>query len=269
MNVRRALTFFFQDPQWARVLGIALLLNVPIVLLTALGFQIFSPTLPSELQVIVRSPLWSLLLLSIVNVPLYGYELRITRQVIQGHDLPLPAWSDLSGILRDGVLLWVVVTSWSLLSFLVEYVTGSQDPNSSSSVLVLISSLIGAVVTLFIQPAAQGRLAATGSLRAGLEPASVFGALAGHLGKYFRLALVTVILAGIGFAIGIALVLIAAYAAGHIRGTSAWRSIVELGILLPLLMVGPYFRFVSAHLIGQIASARTTGSVPGGDIARS
>lgn len=237
-----------------RALGIALLLNVPSVVLAGLGLQVFRSAVPPGLQAIIRSPLWPLLVVGTANIPLLGYELRITRQVFQGDDLPLPAWSDISGILRDGALLWVVITSWSVVSRSIEYISGSRYSGDNLSVLAVLGILAEATVYILIQPAAQGRLAATMSLRAGMEPASILSALAGHLWQYVRLALVLLVLFGISIVIGIALVLLVSSVAGQPLGQATWRSTIELSISLAWLVTGPYVRFVLAHLIGQIAS---------------
>ncbi len=257
MHVQRALTFLFQDRHWVRTLGIAMLLNVLPVVLMTLHFPSTSSAAPREWQAVVSSPLWSLLVVGAAGIPLSGFELRITRQVIGGTDLPLPAWSDVRGILRDGLMLWAVLAPWTLLSTIVDQITRRLDQTAAVGLAAQLASLLIVVLTSLAILAAQGRLAASASLAAGLDLIAILRTLLGNLGAYLRLALVLVVLGGIAVAVGVGAVLLVERALIPARGLSALLASVEHGIAVTALLFGAYGRMVVAHLIGQVY-ARTT-----------
>jgi hypothetical protein len=258
MDIRRALIYLFQDPHGVGTLGLAMVLNIlPVTLgnlssLSRLGLFV----LPPPLAALVNSPFWYIAT-GLLAVPLSGYMLRVTRQVVAGQELPLPAWSDVSGILRDGLLVWGLVSLWDLplqilqdLSGLSSRSTGDRGPSALAQLLlVLVLIVIGVIM-----PAAEARLATTGSFMAGMDIGAAVRTVRSNIGGYVLLMLVT---AGgglivIGLAMG--LVVLITILTSHPLGLS---QTVTLGILLLGLTLGAYTGFVLAHLSGQVyAQAR-------------
>ena len=252
MAVGRALTLLFRDPRWGRKLGIGVLLAVPAAALWLLNQLVLRD------HVVVGGRVASPVLGAVVNLvslPLFGFELRLVRRVVAGSDLPLPDWSDFGGILRDGFTLWAVVTVWGLPATLAGLVGEALSPGmGGEGPLVLRCLVLLVTLAVFVtQPAAEARLATTGSVAAGLDAGAVFRVVERNLGGYLLLLLLLGVGATVGFGLSIGLVLLAWGAAGGRPG----RDAMDVGIAL--LIFFPYVRFVLAHLYGQ-ACARASGA---------
>jgi hypothetical protein len=180
-------------------------------------------------------------------VPLFGFDLRIMRRVVAGTNVPLPTWSDLGGIARDGLKLWVVTSLWMLpetttrlLGDALASETGDDQPLALRGLVLLIG-----LVVLIVQPAAEVRLAATGSVGAGLDVRAAFRTVGRNFGGYLLL-LVLGISALVIFSLALGLVWLAWSASG---GQPSLVEVVTVGIATGPLI--PYYRWVSAHLYGQ------------------
>jgi hypothetical protein len=117
MNVRRALTYLFADPRWPGKLGIAMLLNLLPTALIAYRQLVMDNGDPQS-----ADPLGNLLwtgATTFAMIPVYGYLLRIVRNVVAGADLLLPEWTDVQRLLHVGLSLWCIVVLWGLPSTLL------------------------------------------------------------------------------------------------------------------------------------------------------
>jgi hypothetical protein len=236
MNIRRALTYLFDDPRWAIKLALVMAIAAPAALIASLGLLIDWTALHPALARFGTSPFWSILT-SFLSVPVLGFGLRITRNVLRGDDVPLPSWDDVGGILRDGVKLWAVVTIWSLPVIFLTPISG-----------MVLGPIITVVIAIF-QPAAEARLAATGSLASSLDLTAVVGIVRRRLSLYLRL---------LGVSMGGTL---AALALCFLLVLAVWRtaggapSVLELSAVataVAFLTLWPYGQLVLYHLYGQV-----------------
>jgi hypothetical protein len=85
MDFGRAFTFIKDDERWMTKIGIGILITV------------FSP-----------------LLLFIPLALLFGYQMAVTRQVMNGKDLPLPEWDDWGKLFRDGIYFAIALFIYAL-----------------------------------------------------------------------------------------------------------------------------------------------------------
>ena len=205
VNIGRAFSYVFRDPQWARKLGIAVVLGLPAAALWLLNEAVLRD------RALGSTPLAAIALdatLRLAWVPLFGFDLRIMRRVAAGTDLPLPTWSDLGGIARDGLKLWVVITLWMLPEEFARLLGDALAPEiGDDAPLALrgLAQLIGLVV-LIVLPAAEVRLAATGSVGAGLDVGAALRTVGRNLGGYLLLLLLDFgILTLVVFGLGIGL----------------------------------------------------------------
>ncbi len=190
MDIGRAFSFPFQDPRWVtKILIAAAMVVIPIF-----GWLV-----------------------------LYGYGMRITRQVAAGTDIPLPEWEDFGGLFVDGLKLFAVTFIWSLPAALIGGIAGSGgDGNLAGGCLSsLISLSIG-----FVLPVAIARVATTGSFAAGLDVGAVIALVQRNVSDYL-LVFVVVVAAGIIAVLGLVAVCI--------------------GVLFTI----PYAYLVTSHVYGQ------------------
>jgi hypothetical protein len=158
VDLRRALTFTFADPRWPATLGLATVLNLPSVLLLAVALIGGRPTLAwMPGRALGADLLWSAAT-GLVSVPFSGYLLRIARGALSGQDAPLPGWSDVGGLLRDGLALGVLILLWFLPVDLAREAAG-REPGASDDVLRLAFQALEGAFTLVVPvvlPAAEG-----------------------------------------------------------------------------------------------------------------
>jgi hypothetical protein len=203
------------------------------------------------------------LLIGLVSLPLFGFGLRITRRVAMGNDLPLPDWADLGDLVRDGLKAWIVFTIWWLPANLADFVAGPGAGAAEGGGIALRG--LGALLQLgivVIGPAAETRLAVTGTVAAGLDARAAFGTVARNTGGYLVLALVTVVISGTFVVLGVGIVRLAW--GGQLPGL---REAIWSGTTLTILLFGSYTQFVFAHLAGQAYRRATPNPLPphGGD----
>ena len=257
MNIRRALTFLFQDPRWVGKLGIAMVLNlVPAALI---GYQLItgSPSAASvlgdasasTLQATAFDVLWTPLV-GLAIVPLYGFVLRITRNVVAGHDVRAPGvvgrrrppsgWTQalgrsdpLDAARRAGPTCRQPVCPGQRRGM-----AGDRTRHHR-----------GVADLIVVQPAAEARLAVIGSLAAGLDVPAAFATVRRNLGGYLRVLLVLIVGFGSGLGLSIGLVALVWRVLG---GTPSLREIMVVGITVTWVLLRPYTEFVLRHLYGQV-----------------
>jgi hypothetical protein len=250
MQMRRALTFMFADPAWPSRLGLAFLCNLPASLLTMLGQTALRPFVPLPLQDAVSSPLWPMVIVGLARVPFSGYELRLLRQVIAGHDVPLPAWSDGGNLVRDGLRYWVVTSLWLLPGDIFFQIVGDVRQLPGALLPVALIMTLFSLVAIVALPAARARLATTGSVGAGLSVQQVLGFVRRNLGGYVLLAVVTLVGAAMIFYAGVLIT----------RSLSSLALMPLIGAANPpILLCGWYLALVLAHLAGQVYASPRRG----------
>ncbi|NIP28946.1 MAG: DUF4013 domain-containing protein, partial [Phycisphaerae bacterium] len=85
MDFGRAFTFFKDDDRWMTKIGIGGVVT-----------------------------LLSIFLLGIPAILLVGYQLAVTRQVMNGKELPLPEWDDWGKLFMDGLYLIIAILVYTL-----------------------------------------------------------------------------------------------------------------------------------------------------------
>ncbi len=116
MNVGRAFTFMFDDPQWVS----KMLIGAVIALLSVLVLPVFI---------------------------LMGYMIAVARNVMQGNER-LPDWGDLMRYLTDGFFLWVATMVYTLpfwvlagASFLPMFLSAGASEEAQAASMAI--SLLG------------------------------------------------------------------------------------------------------------------------------
>ncbi len=182
MNIGKAFTYVFDDPDYIKKIGIAALMAlIPVV--------------------------GSLILL--------GWGVEITRRVIQGDAQPLPDWTDFGKLLMQGlkafVVIFVYVLPIILLTSCVQIAMiplQSQSNNTFAMVITglsLVTSCLGAILGIaaaFLIPPALGILAVTGQIGAALRFTDVIALVRANTSAYL-LALVGGFLASFVASLGV------------------------------------------------------------------
>ena len=247
IDIRRALTFISGDPHWVRELAVAMVLNVPVVALTAVGFLEALELLSTPLYDLIAGTAWWPLVSGLVAVPLSGFSLRIMRNVIAGRDVPLPTWAKTGGILRDGLMFWGVTTLWNAPVTILDSLEGWFAPMAETLSRL---SLVLTLLVMLVLPAAQARLAASGTLLAGLDVPAVIRVLRANAGGYVQLLLLTMV--GAAVAAVPFMVVVGILTATMTDPGRRLAMAVSLGLVLAMLCVFPYLMFVFSHLAGQV-----------------
>jgi hypothetical protein len=207
MDIGKAFTFIGDDPRWLTklliggVLGFAVALSI----VTVIGW---------------------LVPLAII----YGYLVRLTRNVIAGEERPLPEWEDWGGLLRDGVgaflpqlILGLALVPAMLVCLLpgIVLVTVESATTSAIGVALLVVGIIALIalglILALAQPLIVGHYAATGSVRAALQLGDLAAMLRPSVITYLvvmLLGIVTEMIGGLGMlALGVGLPFTLFYAA--------------------------------------------------------
>jgi len=216
MDVGRAFSYVFQDPRWLTKGLIALvMLIIPVI-----GWLI-----------------------------LFGYILRIVRQVATDSDTPLPEWDDFGRDLAlgfKGAVAWFVwslpATFVSACSQALSFVSSGNEPqNGAAASFAVLAVCLGclsfilSLATTFVMPLPLSRLAITDRLGEAFAVAAIFSEI-GRVATTLLIVLVLSIVLGILALFGVLLCLV--------------------GVLATLL----YAYFVQAHLWGQVRRQLLSGS---------
>jgi hypothetical protein len=206
MDIGRAFTFIREDPRGADklVIGVLLAFGVALSIVTVIGW---------------------LIPLAII----YGYFVRLTRNVIAGEEYPLPEWEDWGGLLRDGIgaylpqfLLGLALVPAALLLLLPGILLTAADATTTRGIGIALL----AIAVALAQPLIVGHYAATGSVGAALRVGDLAAMLRANLVTYLIVALL-----------------------GIVTNTISGLGILACGIGLPFTMF--YAAMVNHHLYGQ------------------
>lgn len=233
MDIGRALTFTFHDPGWVRTFGIAVLLG-----LTQRAARLAVPGVAPLVELAAA-------------VLLAGFTLHVLRRVAEGSDLPLPSWTDWSRLVVDGSKSLLVTLAWALVPLLLflplfgvavvivdQVLSPEMDLWTFVAIAIFVFMPLGFILSTIL-PAAEARLATTGSLREGVRVGAVLGFVRSNPRDYLIFPLVG--LAGGGLGLGVAQGLPRALGGDVGLGLSALASAV----------ITTYANFVGAHLSGQ------------------
>jgi hypothetical protein len=213
VDIGLALTHVTKDPQWVKkVLIGGLLFLIPII-----GGMI-----------------------------VYGFGIRIARNVINGLDQPMPEWDDIGGDLGRGFFAFIGVLIWGLPIWILAICT--QVLGSVSDALGVLSIFVNLCLVLplellffaFIFPTIIGRFAATGDFGSMLQFNDVIASIRSTGVGPYLMFLVLWIIAGIIGALG----LIACF----------------IGVLFTLA----YAQYAISHGVGQLyrRSQSMAGGIP-------
>lgn len=191
MNIGKAFSYVFEDPQWVTK--------------------------------ILFGALFSLLSLVLVGIPfLLGYSVQIVRNVRRGDANPLPEWSNLGALFTDGLKLFVVIFVYALPIIILSCCTqliqvigsgtasGSGNSDASSAlvaVAVAISlafwclQIIYSIIYYIVIPVIVIRYAQSGNIGEALQFGRVWSfaqAVMGPLLIVFLLGIVTSFIGSLG-----------------------------------------------------------------------
>jgi len=232
VDIGKAITFIFEDPQWLRKVAIG-------VGLTLVGL-IFMPVL-----------------IGFVALPLVaGYTVLLIRNVMNGVEHPLPEWEDWGELFMLGLKLIVVQFIWALPLIILSTASSipaafTENAGNAQGVLIALSALCGClsfivgILYALVEPVITFLFARNGEFSAAFE-----------FGKVFRLVrdnIVNIIVAVIiSSVVGVALGLL-----GLIVGT--------LALVIGLIVTLPAALFLSAlvqmHLYGQVGREAEAKSI--------
>jgi hypothetical protein len=154
MEIGRAFSYPFQDPNWVK----KLLIGIVMLVIPFVGWLI-----------------------------LYGYILRTVRNVARGSDTPLPEWDDFGGDLVLGFKGAVAAVVWTLPASILascaqafSVLISSTEGGDTEGALVIASlcfgclSLLASVATNYVLPLPLSRLAVSGKLSSALALPDIF-----------------------------------------------------------------------------------------------
>ncbi len=193
------------------------------------------------------------LLLGLPVLLLYGYEIAVTRSMLEGRETPLPNWDDWGALFRDGLFIalarlvytapiWIVLCIGFFLTVVpLSATSGSGDAATAMGGIAavtwtLLSCLIilMALLLALIGPAINLQYVRYGEFAACFRVGEVLGMVRDHIGDFLMIA-VGLILANL--LIGL------------------------IGTVSIITICGPFFislagmfliRLVSGHLVGQL-----------------
>jgi hypothetical protein len=231
MDVGKAFTFMFQDPNWVSKIGIGVLVLLAGIVLT--------PVLIGLAAVFI----------------LMGYSLDVVRNVLDGKQHPLPEWQDWGGFFVRGLKLFGAQIVWALPFILVAIPVGigsalTSGQNQSAGVIAIgalflaggigLTILYGIFMAL-LYPAIYLRLARTDRFAAALEVGKLWGFTRDNIGNVI---------------IAILLTWLAGLVGSIIAGLGFFALIIGLVISIPFAAL--WQMLVQVHLYGQIGAASKT-----------
>jgi hypothetical protein len=228
MDFGKAFTFMFEDPDWLKKLGIG----------TAVGLVglLLSPVLIGFLPLIM----------------MLGYTVDVVRNVMAGHDRPLPEWEDWGGFLSRGFKVAAALFVWSLPAILLSIplaIGGALTDQGSGGEAIGITIMVcggcllflWAILVTLLTPAIYVRIAATDRFASAFEFGRMWSFTRDNIGNVIVALLLLIVVS-------------------MIASVLALLGFVALicGVLItfPLSMLWQYL--VQAHLFGQIGKSSIT-----------
>ncbi len=167
-------------------------------------------------------------LLGFLIIPLLivvGYGVRVTRNVIEGAEKPLPDWDDWGGFIKDGLMMAIIFIGYAIPIFLLMILGGVFSALGNRGGAAAIFALIGflfsciqfiySIALALILPGIVGRYAATGEIGAAFAVGEIFQSFKENVGLYlmaFVVYLVAQIVGSLGMiACGIGVLFTAFY----------------------------------------------------------
>ncbi len=225
MDIGKALTFVFEDPEWTS--------KVLIGGLMVLGGVLLSPILIGFFFFFV----------------LQGYAVELFKNVRDGVEYPLPRWDNWGDKAVTGLKLFVIFLIWSLpiiviavISAILSALLGNTDLEGLAAILSICLSCISTIWSILLALAIPGILnlfAETEEISSGLRFGEIIAFTRDHIGNII-IALIGSVVAGL---------------VGALAGT------LLCGI--GLLFAGFWAAMVEFHLFGQIArQAQAPAEIP-------
>jgi hypothetical protein len=231
MDIGKAFSFVFEDTDWAAKVLIGIGILVAGLVLS-----------------------WLIIPGILAGLLLSGYSLEITRRVIRGDAVVLPAWEDWGRLLMDGLQVAIIGIVYALpiivlslcvgapLQWIAEGSAYSSSPGGGEVATGLLGAALGcfnflwAIVLSLTLPAAIAKFAAEGELAAAFKFGEVIALIRNNLTTYLLTA-VMVWVTGIMASLGLVLCLIGVF------------------------FTAVYAQLVNGHLYGQ-AYLEATGGTP-------
>ena len=224
MDFGKAFTYVFDDKDWLKKIGIAGVIALISIVLSAIVIGIAGFFL------------------------LGGWMIELTRRVIQHDPEPLPDWDDFGGYFMKGLQVFVISLVYSIPVILISgcgnlipVIMQNNDSSSLATVVSIISACTGCFSFIYglflgvVLPAALGRFAATGQMSSAFRFGEIFGLVRAAPGAY-----VMVLLGGI------------------IASIISGLGIIACGIGIAFTMA--YGMAIDAHLYGQAYEVATAAS---------
>ncbi len=218
MDINKSLTFVTEDEQWITKIVIGAVLAL---------FSIFI----------------------IPGLFLMGYMARVTRNVMDGVDQPLPEWTDWGGLFMDGLYIAIAMFVYSLpfilivcCSFLFIAMTANAGSGDAGDIVaglgalgmfaIACLSLIWAILLLVVSPVIFIQYARSGELSACFQFSEIMALTRENIGD---ILITVLVIFGVNFVLGL-------------------LGIIPLIGFILSLAARAYVVAVSGHLYGQLGA---------------
>jgi hypothetical protein len=222
MDIGKAISFVFEDPEWLKKVAIGAGLAILGVL--------FTPVLIGLVPLMIIG----------------GYGIRLTRNVMDGDARPLPEWDNWGDLLALGFKIFAIQFIWALplviLSVASSLPAALADGSDVQGLLAVCSamcaclSVIVGIAYAVVEPVITFRFARTGQFASGFEFGRIFRLLGSNIANVIIAVIISSVVAGV-------LVLV-----GAIVGVLAL--VIGLIVTLPAAMI--LGELIQAHLYGQV-----------------
>jgi hypothetical protein len=233
MNIKKALSYMFEDKQLANKAGIGALVSI----------------------------------VPILNFAWTGYSIEVMRNVIKGEPLPLPGWENMGKKFMDGLILFLAGLIYALpvlllvvLPLTIIAVSAAMASNSNGNVFNSIMAAGGVVlfclVCVFIlyalalsiaMPAIYLEYAKKGTFAACFDFKAILAQIKKNTGAFFTAWGVF-----LGISIG------ASLAAGIVSAVIGWIPVLgQLVAFVVSIAAGLYAQLVYSHHFGQYGTLET------------
>ncbi len=232
MDIGKAFTFIFEDPDWLKKVAIG-------TGLTLVGI-IFSIVLIGLIPLIIVT----------------GYTVVLIKNVMDGVEQPLPEWDDWGDLFMRGLKLFVILLIWAIpliivsVGFSVPAAVLSENPDIQGlwiaiSVFCSCLTFVLGIALALIEPVITFGFARTGEFASGFE----FGKIFRLLGDNIANIIIAVIIAAVA---GFVLVIL-----GGIVGTI----LLVVGLFVTFPAAAFLSGLIQAHLYGQVGREAEAKSV--------